>query len=217
MKYKAVIFDLDGTLLNTLEDLADSMNRVLDEKGLPIHPTEAYRTFVGSGAAELVSRSLPAEERNEELTAECLNEFRKVYSSNWKNKTRPYEGVPELLDSLTLKGIKMAVLTNKPQNFADLCIEEFLSEWEFAEIHGQREGLPMKPDPAGPRGIALRLNISPDECLFIGDSDIDMITAVNAGMFPVGALWGFRSEMELVKSGAAKVLHKPIEFLDLLS
>lgn len=217
MKYKAVIFDLDGTLLDTLEDLADSVNRVLDDRGLPIHPTEAYRQFIGSGAAMLVSRALPREKRNEKLETDCLDEFRKVYSSNWNKKTRPYEGIPALLDALIAKDIKMAVLTNKPQNFAELCVQEFLSGWEFAEVCGQREGVPMKPHPAGPQEIARSFNIPPEECLFLGDSGVDMITAVNAGMFPVGALWGFRSEKELRESGADRIIDKPMELLELLA
>lgn len=217
MKYNAVIFDLDGTLLDTLEDLADSLNSVLHDRELPTHPIEAFRYFIGSGAAMLVSRALPPEKRTDELAADCLDAFRREYNSNWNKKTTPYKGVSELLDDLTSKHIKMAVLTNKPQNFAELCIQEFFSAWEFEVIYGQREGIPMKPDPAGPREISRSFNIPPHEFLFLGDSDIDMITAVNAGMMPVGALWGFRSEKELRESGAVEVINRPEDLLELLN
>ncbi len=217
MKYKAVIFDLDGTLLDTLEDLADSLNRVLKHKGFPTHPTEAFRYFVGNGAAMLVSRALPPERRNDELTAECLEAFRREYNRNWNVKTKPYNGVSELLDALTAKQIEMAVLTNKPQHFAELCIQEFLSPWKFAVILGQRDGVPMKPDPAGPKEIARCLDIPPQEFLYLGDSDVDMRTAIHANMFPVGAMWGFRSERELRESGALEVISWPTELLKFVS
>ena len=217
MEYKAVIFDLDGTLLDTLEDLADSLNRVLQDRGLPTHPTEAFRHFVGNGSAMLVSRALPPEKRNDALKADCLEAFLKEYNRNWNKKTRPYDGVPELLDALEEKQIQMAILTNKAQHFAELCIQEFLSDWKFAAILGQREGFPLKPDPAGPMDITRRLDIPPREFLYLGDSDVDMKTAVNARMFPVGALWGFRSEKELRESGAVEVIARPTELLKFVS
>ena len=213
MEYKAVIFDLDGTLLDTLEDLADSLNYVLQDKGLPTHPTGAFRYFVGNGAAMLVSHALPPEKRNDELTADCLEAFLKEYSRNWNIKTKPYSGVSELLDALTAKHMEMAVLTNKPQHFAELCIEEFLSSWKFTAILGQRDGFPLKPDPAGSLEIARRLDIPSQEFLYLGDGDADMKTAVSANMFPVGALWGFRSEKELRESGAVEVISRPTELL----
>ena len=213
MKYKAVIFDLDGTLLDTLEDLADSLNRVLQDKGLPTHPTGAFRYFVGNGAAMLVSRALPPEKRNDELTADCLEAFLIEYNRSWNMKTKLYNGVSELLDALTAKQIEMAILTNKPQHFAELCIQEFFSGWKFAVILGQRDGIPMKPDPAGPREIVRCLDIPSQEFLYLGDSDVDMRTAVNADMLPVGAMWGFRSEKELRESGAVEVIARPMELL----
>ncbi len=217
MEYKAVIFDLDGTLLDTLEDLADSLNRVLQDRGFPTHPTEAFRHFVGNGLAMLVSRALPPERRNDALKADCLAAFLEEYNRNWNKKTRPYSGVPELLDALTEKKIRVAVLTNKAQHFAELCIREFLSGWRFAAIIGQREGFPLKPDPAGPREITRRLDMPPTEFLYLGDSDVDMKTAVNAHMFPVGALWGFRSEKELRESGAVEVIARPTDLLKFVS
>ena len=217
VKYRAVIFDLDGTLLDTLEDLADSMNRVLQDEGFPTHPTEAFRYFVGDGAAALVSRALPPKRRNDQLIAECLEAFRREYNRNWKTKTRPYNGVSELLDALTAKRIEMAVLTNKAQPVAERCIREYFFGWEFAAILGQRDGMPLKPDPAGPREIVRYVGIPAREFLYLGDSDVDMKTAINAGMLPVGALWGFRSEKELRDSGAAEVIDRPMELLKFVS
>ena len=213
MEYEAVIFDLDGTLLDTLEDLADAMNRTLEKKGFPSHPVEAYRYFVGNGAAKLVSRALPPERQNEHLTAECLKAFLEAYDRNWNRKTKPYDGVPELLDALTLKEIPMAVFTNKPHEFAQRCVREFLAKWKFGAVFGQRKGYPIKPDPTVPYEIAGMLNSPPEQVLYLGDSDADMYTAVNAGMLPVGALWGFRPGEELRDAGAAALISRPTELL----
>jgi len=216
VKYRAVVFDLDGTLLDTLEDLADALNRVLQEKGLPTHPLEAFRYFVGNGAAKLVSRALPPEKRTDNLCVDCLAAFRKEYSANWNVKTRPYQGISELLDGLTAQGIAMAVFTNKPQQFAKLCVQAHFSGQCFAMILGQRDGVPMKPNPAGSREILRSLDVPAQACLYVGDSGVDMITARNADMFPVGALWGFRSEEELREAGAVEVIAHPTELLSLL-
>ncbi len=216
MEYKGVIFDLDGTLLDTLEDLADAMNRTLEEKGFPSHPVKAYRHFVGNGAAKLVSRALPPEKQNERLTADCMKAFLKEYDRNWNRKTRPYDGVAELLDALTIKQIPIAIFTNKPHEFAQRCVHEFLAKWKFSAVFGQRKGYPMKPDPAVPLEIAGQLNTPPQAFLYLGDSDADMETAVNAGMLPIGALWGFRPEKELRESGAAEVISRPEELLEFL-
>jgi phosphoglycolate phosphatase len=210
---RAVLFDLDGTLLDTLEDIADSLNNVLRNRGLGTHPTEAYRYFVGSGVPTLVSRALPPEKRNDGLIRACVEAFRKEYENNWKAKTRPYEGVPELLDALAGRGVTTAVLSNKPHEFTELCIKEFFSAWEFAAVIGQRDGIPMKPDPAGAGEIVRNLGIPPGQFVYLGDSGVDMDTAVRAGMFPVGALWGFRSEEELRKHGALSVVSQPTELL----
>ena len=216
MKYRAVVFDLDGTLLNTLEDLADSLNRVLETKGLPTHPLEAFRTFVGNGAAKLVERALPSGQQTDALRTECLAAFRLEYQQNWNQKTRPYEGVAELLDGLAARDIKMAVLTNKPQHFAELCMQAHFSGWQFGMILGQRDGVPMKPDPAGPQEILSSLGVPAPACLYVGDSDVDMQTGLNAQMLPVGALWGFRSEEELRGAGAAQVIAHPTDLLELI-
>jgi len=215
--YRAVVFDLDGTLLDTLADLADALNCVLQDKGLPTHSIDAIRYFIGNGPATLVARALPPEKRNRKLKADCLAAFRREDSLNWNRKTQPDSGIPDLLDGLTGSNTALAVCTNKPQRYAELCIEEFLSSWKFAVILGQQDAVPMKPDPGGAREIARDLNIPVQECLFLGDSDVDMRTAANAGMFPVGATWGFRTERELRDAGAAEIIGEPTQLLTLMS
>ena len=213
MPHRAIIFDLDGTLLDTLADLANAMNSVLAARRLPTHPTDAYRHFVGSGAARLVTRTLPADVRTAQLEADCLAEFRAAYARNWNAETRLYDGVPEMLQTLAEREVVMAVFTNKPQEFAERCVAEFLLAARFVAVIGQREGVPMKPDPAGAFDIARQVEIAPADFAYLGDSGVDMQTAVAAGMLPVGAGWGFRSERELRDAGAAVVIRHPSELL----
>jgi len=216
MKYKAVIFDLDGTLLNTLEDLADSMNTVLDNFGFPIHPIESYKLFVGKGLRNLVLKTLPEEKISESLVGTCLDAFRKKYAVQWGEKTHPYKDIPELLDKLTAEKIKLAILSNKADEFTQLIVAKFLSQWNFEAVFGERPSVPRKPDPAAALEIAVKLGLKPDECLYIGDSGTDMETANAAGMYAVGALWGFRKADELLAAGAKKLIQKPAELLELL-
>jgi phosphoglycolate phosphatase len=216
MSYKAVVFDMDGTLLDTLEDLANAMNRVLAKRGFPVHPVNAFRYFVGSGARELVRRVLPENTAGEERTA-CLADFLHEYENGWNVQTKLYEGMAELLDALTRMGLPMAVLTNKPQDFAVLCMRHYLSAWKFAVTLGQGPAVPPKPDPAGPNQIIASLGVRAGEILYLGDTDVDMRTAVGAGMFPVGVLWGFRDREELLAAGAAALIAHPLGLLDLLA
>jgi len=204
---------LDGTLLDTLEDIADSMNRTLRRQGLPTHGIDAYRYFVGDGVTLLVSRALPADKRSDDLTADCVKAFRKEYSRSWNVKTKLYDGVHQLLDALVAKQIKMGVLSNKPHDFTKLCIHEFLSGWKFEMIVGQRDGVPMKPVPTAANEIAASLGVSTSKVAYVGDTGVDMMTAIHAGMFPVGALWGFRPKEELQEHGAAVTISRPIELL----
>jgi phosphoglycolate phosphatase len=216
MRVQAVLFDLDGTLLDTLEDISNSANSALLRYGLPTHSVDAYRYFIGDGVTMLISRALSDENRDSDIIAKCVKGFRQDYSRNWNVNTRPYEGVPELLDALEAKHIKMAVLSNKPDNFTRQCVSELLPNHNFEMILGQRDAIPIKPDPVGALQIADSLGITPSRFLYLGDSAIDMKTAVSAGMFPAGALWGFRPLEELQEHGAQAVIEHPMDLLGLL-
>lgn len=216
MHYQGIIFDLDGTLVNSLEGLARAMNNVLTRFGYPRHETEAYRYFIGRGIKKLVLRALPEEHRDEGTVAECLAFMREEYQKHWADNMYLYEGIPGLLDELTRLGVKLAILTNKPDNYTELIVQRFLSDWNFAEVIGAREDLPKKPDPTGANLIARKLNIPPENLLYLGDTAVDMETANKAGMFAVGALWGFRSAGELKSAGAKALIKHPLDILDLL-
>lgn len=216
MHFKAIIFDLDGTLLDTLEDIGNSLNRVLAKKGYPIHKLDTYRHLVGDGVPMLVTSTLPEDKRNDDNIRVCTQEFREDYKHNWNVKTRPYDGITEMLDELTTREIKMAVLSNKPDFYTKRCVTELLPNYTFDIIIGQRDSFPLKPDPAGANEIVDYLKISPENFLYLGDTAVDMKTAVTAGMFAVGALWGFRSKEELQENGAQALIEKPQEILNLL-
>jgi len=215
-RFDAVLFDLDGTLLDTLEDLCDSMNVVLAARGHPTHPLAAYRYFVGDGIAKLVRRALPEAARDEETVAAAVEEMRAAYRERWKVKSRPYEGVPELLAALRHAGLRLVVFSNKPEAFTRLCVEELLDPRAFEIVRGAREGVPFKPDPAGAIAIAEELGVAPERFLYLGDTNTDMKTARGSGMYPVGAAWGFRPVEELVESGAEVVIEAPLALLEVL-
>lgn len=209
MVIEGIIFDLDGTLLDTLEDLADSMNEVLEGLGFPIYGLEAYKFFVGEGLEVLARRVLPEDRRTPEIMAQCLGKMRETYGHRWRLKTRPYPGIPELLDSLRPRGLKLAVLSNKADDFTQIMVAELLSDWHFDRVLGARSDHPKKPDPAGALEIAAALQTSPSRFLYLGDTPIDMQTASAAGMFPIGVLWGFRPADELRNSGAERLIAQP--------
>ncbi len=216
MNYQAVLFDLDGTLLDTLEDLAVSANRVLADRGYPTHPIDAYRWFVGDGSALLITRALPPSERAPENIQACLEAFMADYQHNWHAATRPYEGIIALLGELARRRLPMAVVTNKPHRFTELMLAHYFQDVPFRCALGQRDGVPKKPDPAQALTAAQQIGVAPGACLFLGDSAVDMQTAQRAGMAPIGAGWGFRPRSELIEAGAAQVLAQPHEMLALL-
>jgi phosphoglycolate phosphatase len=213
MPRHAVIFDLDGTLLDTLEDLADSTNAALAELGLPGHPLSSYKQFVGDGIENLVRRAIGQERLNQALLVRGIELARRYYSACWAQKSGPYSGIPELLDDLTVRKIPMAVLSNKPDEFVRLCVSRLLPKWHFQAVQGATPELARKPDPKGALMIASQMGISPNEVLYLGDTNTDMQTAIAAGMFPVGALWGFRTAEELLSTGAAALVKTPVEVL----
>lgn len=213
MHFKAVIFDLDGTLLDTLQDIANAGNTVLANNGFPIHRTDDYRGFIGSGINKLISRALPRNNQNPETVVTLAEEFRVEYSHTWNVTTRVYPGVPEMLDGLQAQSIKLAVLSNKPHDFTQQCVDGLLNDWTFEAVMGYNDKIPPKPDPKGALQIAGKLNSPPSRILYLGDTDIDMKTAIAAGMFPLGALWGFRSKEELFENGAKALLQRPQDIL----
>lgn len=216
MTCRAVLFDLDGTLLDTLRDLADSVNCVLADSGFPQHEVEAYRYFVGSGRRVLSSRVLPEGLRDEQIVDKIAREIERVYSHTWVEHTLPYPGIPGLLDALTDLGIRMAILSNKPQRPAEAMVSRLLPRWHFDVVEGECSGVPLKPDPLAALQIARRMKMEPAEFLYVGDSATDMRTAVAANMYPVGALWGFRAARELMTGGAKALIRCPADLLPLL-
>jgi len=216
MSYRAVIFDLDGTLLDTLGDIAGSCNNALTKHGFPSHPIDAYRYFVGDGATKCVVRALPEGNRDDETVRRCVEAYNEDYRRNWNVRTRPYDGVLEMLDVLGRRELKLAVLSNKPDEFTQRCVTEFFSDGLFDFVVGHREPLPLKPDPSGALDIVARFGVEPADFLYLGDTPVDMKTAVSAGMYPVGALWGFRPGEELRESGARTIIGHPMDILTLL-
>jgi len=217
MTPRALIFDLDGTLLNTLDDLADSGNAALAALGLPEHPVDAYRLFVGLGVAELVLRMLPADSRDESTLKRAGALLVDEYKQRWKSKTRPYPGIVEMLSALRQADLPICVLSNKPQDYTDLTVREFFPDVPFTQVRGSRPEVPNKPHPAGALALAGELGLAPGQIVFVGDSATDMKTARGAGMLPVGVLWGFRDEAELSGNGARHLIKAPGELLPLLA
>ncbi len=217
MLFRATVFDLDGTLLDTLDDIANSANRVLAARGFPTHPNPHYRTLVGDGVVMLRARALPETHRAEATVQACVGAYEQEYERNWNAQTKPYAGVPELLDALAARGVKLAVLSNKPDRFTQRCVDELLAKWAFEVVLGASDKFPRKPDPASAIEIARRLRVPPAQCLYVGDSGVDMRTALAAGMRAVGALWGFRDEQELLKNGAECLIQEPGDALGFLT
>jgi phosphoglycolate phosphatase len=214
MTFKAVLFDLDGTLADTLADLADAVNFVLAELGLPTHPVDAYRYFVGEGAPTLVTRALG--EGNEHLLDDALPRVRAHYNAHMFDKTKLYDGIPEMLDALADRDLPLTILSNKPHDATVMMADKLLSRWDFAIIRGAGDDGIHKPDPRHALAIAEQLDIPLGDFLYLGDTWIDMKTAASSGMFGVGVLWGFRDEPELRESGARAIIHYPRELLELL-
>lgn len=217
-RIKGVIFDLDGTLIDTLEDIADAENSALAELGLPPVEVDKFRWIVGGGAENLAQKLLPPSQHSEESIKAFVERFRYFYHQNWHNKTKPYDGVSELITKLKGMHIPIAILSNKPEEFTLKIIDMFFPDsTTFTHVIGQRQGTPTKPNPVMALHIADAWKLDPAEIGFIGDSDIDMITAHNAGMISLGAEWGFRGKEELVLSGAQILLKYPLDLLNYLT
>lgn len=215
MKFKAVLFDLDGTLLDTLKDLADSMNAALEQLGFKTHPAEAYKYIVGDGIETMACRALPENNRDPQSISKCIELTRQNYSRLWSVNTKPYPRITELLNELQKRNITMAVLSNKPDDFTKKMTAHFLGDYDFKEIRGADPQTPIKPNPSAALQIAAANNIPPEQFAYLGDTGTDMKTAVAAGMYPVGVLWGFRKADELIKDGAKLLIKNPLEVLRL--
>ncbi|MBP8793662.1 MAG: HAD family hydrolase [Lutibacter sp.] len=215
MKFKAVIFDLDGTLVNSLQDIADSMNIVLQGYNYPTHSYEEYKNFIGSGIRSLVGKSLPLAHNNEKQIDSCFNLMMEVYRDNCTCKTKPYDGITELLDNLKSRNIKLSVLSNKSDEFTKKITDALLPNY-FDPVIGLSVESLKKPNPFGVVEISKKLGIEVEEIIYIGDSGIDMQTANNANMFAVGVLWGFRPKEELISNGAKYLLSNPSDLLQII-
>lgn len=211
---KTVIFDLDGTLLDSIEDIASSMNKVLESLQLPTHKIEDYKHFVGGGVDILVENAL--NNQSKEIKDEVTKRFKIEYDGKLHSKTLPYDGIYELLDELKKLDINLAVLSNKPHEFTVSYVNHFFKNYNFKEIHGQKKDVPKKPDPKAALDIVKCLDSSCENTYFIGDTKIDMQTAKNANMTAIGVLWGFRDEKELRDFGADFIVSNPLEILKII-
>ena len=215
MDIEGIIFDLDGTLVHTIEDIGDAANVMLKQHGFPEHSTSDYLKWVGNGAAKFIEDALGSHITTGQLQ-DYVTEYKEIYSRNLHHKSRVYDGIPQMLDELTDRGVKLSILSNKPHSLTERVTEYYLSDWDFNPVLGQREHVPRKPDPAAALEIAGIMNIVVDRILFVGDSLGDINTALAAGMVPVGVTWGYGS-LESAAQNGQSFIQQPQELLALLS
>jgi phosphoglycolate phosphatase len=211
--FAGIIFDLDGTLLDTLGDIANAANAVLAQYGFPTHPVTDYRAYVGEGVQVLLTRALPPDRRDPETVRACMQTMQVEYPRHLNQTAQPYPGVLELLAELRRRELLLGILSNKPDEFTARCVADFFPDGLFNPILGLSPDRPRKPNPAGAFEIARRWDLPHARILYLGDSGTDMETAVAAGMFPVGVLWGYRDEPELIGAGARKLITTPAALL----
>lgn len=211
---KLIIFDLDGTLLNTLGDLAESANYALKEFGYETHPCEEYCFFVGNGITKLIERALPENAKSRDIIEQVKAEFVSHYSAHSTNLTQPYPGICDLLDQLHHQGFVLAVASNKYHEATEELIRYYFERGTFAVVRGQRDDRPSKPDPAIINEIMGLAGVGKEETLYVGDSEVDMQTARNSGVDVVGVTWGFRPRKELEENGATYIAEVPAQILD---
>jgi phosphoglycolate phosphatase len=209
----SIIFDLDGTLLDTLQDIAETANAALTYHGFPVHSAHDYKSFVGDGLRVLIKRITPLGTK-ETIINNCCQTFFQLYANTWMNTCRPYEGIEEMLAAIKKQGISMAVLSNKPHAFTQLFVERYFPRDTFACVYGQRDGFAKKPDPTVAFEIAKCLGTRPSEMFFVGDTPIDIRTGKASGMMTVGVTWGFRSTSELEKEMPEFIINNPMELLE---
>ena len=214
VKYKGVIFDLDGTLVDTIEDIAVAMNRALSSRGFPELPSESYKEKVGWGIKRLAFLSLPEEARSEENAALVAADSARFYAETPLVHSRPYPGIPELIGELGRRKVKMVVLTNKPDPVAQKVIAGLFPQGSFLSVRGEVNGKPRKPDPACVWELLIELDVTPADIIFAGDSEIDAETAVASGCFPLGVSWGYRLRETIEQAGARWIIDTPEELMD---
>ncbi|MFL5346574.1 MAG: HAD family hydrolase [Hyalangium sp.] len=214
MPLRAALFDLDGTLVDSLADIAAAMNHSLAEHGLPTHPVAAYRHYVGEGVVVLVRKAIPA--KRAELQASVLAAYRAYYEEHLFDHTQVFPGLPDVLEQIAADGVRLAVLSNKADAFTRRLVQGLLPGVPFAAVYGERSGVPRKPDPTAALGVASELGVAPANCAFVGDTAVDMNTARSAGMYGVGVTWGFRSADELRIHGARALATTSDELLSIL-
>ena len=212
---KAVLFDLDGTIANSLLDLAVSVNHSLKEFGFNERDVQDFRYFAGDGMPKMIERALPEAYRDENTVRAVLSSFLKYYGVHYCDNTKPYDGITEMIDALKNRGIKVAVVTNKAQEMADRVVKKLYGD-RFLVIFGKRDGIPSKPDPKSALITMSELGVQPEECIFVGDSGADIKTGVNSGAYPVGVLWGFREKSELISSGAKSIISNPFKLIEII-
>jgi phosphoglycolate phosphatase len=208
---RAALFDLDGTLINTLDDIADSANYALVQRGYAVHDVGAYRYFVGNGAANLMRRILPEDRRTPEEIEILLGIYAPYYLEHSLDKSRPYDGITALLDELKGNGVRIAVVSNKPDDQTQFTLSKLFPPETFDFAVGSRDDFPLKPDPTSTLFVLKTLGVRPNEAVFVGDTGVDMRTAHGAGCLAVGVTWGFRDETELRENGAELVINEPNE------
>ncbi len=213
---EAVLFDLDGTLVDSLADLAKAVNFALNQFGFPTHPTEAFAYFVGDGTDKMLERALPAEKATSAWVKTLKPVFFSYYGQHFADQSVAYPDMPRLIQALSARGVRTGVVTNKAEAMAASVLHKLYGD-VFDVIYAQRDGRPVKPDPTMALLALADLGVRPERCLFLGDSGVDMQTAVRCGAVPVGETWGFRTEEELLRDGAKYILHAPMELLNLLS
>lgn len=212
LRYHTVVFDLDGTLIDSLADIAEAANRALGVLGFPSHEPDRYRLFVGDGLMTLAARIVPRK-TPEKLVIEAAHQFKLHYSENWNRTTRLYPGIMSMLTNLAHNGVNMAVLSNKPDDFTRLFVKTFFPANMFGLVFGNRDLVPKKPDPQGALEIADHFRTHPRSCLFVGDTSVDISTGKAAGMTSMGVTWGFRERQELEAAGADLIIDSPDEII----
>ena len=215
MTVTTVVFDLDGTLLDTIEDIAVAVNQVLREWEMPVHPVDHYRQSIGDGIHLLIRRCLPEGERAPQIIQKGVDRYREIYQEHWDDRTKPFDGILTMLKATSAEGFKLGVLSNKLHAFTERCVTHYFSEISFHCIMGMHEAIRPKPDPAGALKLLKLLDSTPERTVYVGDSGVDMQTANATGMFAVGVLWGYRSQAELERNGANVLVSHPKELLDI--